>query len=97
MEGVIGIRPAGALVTVRRRSRDGHIAQMHMQLRRMRVERKSADVPQDCRDRDPETEPSHRRVSTLHSAARTNAILESARLSNTEASRPEVSPLTPLG
>jgi len=83
MERVIGIRPAGALVTVRGRYRDGHIAQMHMQLRRMRVERKGADVPQDREGRDPETEPSHRRVLAMHIASRMNPILEGARLSNT--------------
>ena len=83
VEGVIDIRPAGALVTVRRRYRDGHITQMHMQLRRMRVERKSADVPQDREDRDPKTEPRHRRVLAMHIASRMNPILEGARLSNT--------------
>ena len=83
MERVIGIRAAGALVTVRGRYRDGHIAQMHMQLRRMRVERKGADVAQDREGRDPETEPSHRRVLAMHIASRMNPILEGARLSNT--------------
>ena len=79
MVGVIGIRPAGTFVTVRRRNRDGHIAQMHMQLRRMRMERESADVPQDRKDRDPETEPSRRRALAMHIASHTNAILEGPR------------------
>jgi hypothetical protein len=90
VEGVISVRPAAAFVIVRRRNRDGHIAQMHMQLSRMRVERKSADMPQDREGRhDPETEPSHRRVLAMHIASPTNAILEGWCLSNTTPSRPD--------
>src|SRR2546430_11762111 len=89
-----------ALVTVRWRNRGGHIAQMHVHLGRMRVEREGADMPQDREDRDRETEPRRRRALAMHIASHTNAILEGPRLSKRRrltARGPAAWPRTPLG